>query len=272
MDSTNTNEIVLYILIGTLLMLLFVGTIILFVIQARKNASIQKLKLQELTGRHQKEIFKSVIATQEKERQRIANNLHDDIGTSLSAIRLLIGQIKGSSIDDKDEIIERIVKNIDNTIDTTRNVINDLSPSSLNQFGLFLELNNLTKFISESTNIDIKIESTFYNERIHPDVELAIYRIVKEFINNTIKHAEATLVDITIKLLAKDLIINIKDNGKGFDTKLLNNNGHGLRNMESRVYLLNGKSELSSQVGIGTTLNISIPLSNEDVLSLMTNQ
>jgi signal transduction histidine kinase len=254
-------------------MLVFVGVIILFIIQARKNASVQKLKLQELTGKHQKEIFKSVIATQEKERKRIANNLHDDIGTSLSAIRILVGQIKGSTEEDGNEVLERIVKNIDNTIDTTHEVINDLSPSSLNQFGLFLEINNLSKLISESTNIDIKIESTFYNERIHPDVELAIYRIVKEFINNSIKHADATEVDITIKLLANDLIISIRDNGKGFDPKLLNNNGHGhgLRNMESRVYLLNGKSELISQIGQGTRLEICIPLSKEDIISLRNN-
>ena len=269
MESTTSNEVIYYIVIGTLVMFTLVVTIILFVNLAQRKAAKQERKMQEMQSKHQKDMFVSVLAAQEKERNRIAKDLHDDIGTSLSATNLRASQLLNGDNEDNEDIINEVISNIENIIIETRRVINDLSPMSLKRFGLFMELEILTRQLNSSANIKVEIQSNISDSRLSDELELTLYRVIKEFCNNTIKYANAAKISLAInKTDNDDLEVLIKDDGEGFDINSIKDKGHGLNNMESRIYLLGGKSILSSNIGVGTELSISMPLTAEDINKL----
>jgi len=270
MEISRTNEILVYIIAGVSVMFIVVGIVIIYIILSQRRHIKQQLKMQEMKSQHQKDIFKSVMATQEKERKRIAKNLHDEIGTSLSATGLMLSQVCNIGTAENQATINIIQQTIDEVISETRRVVNDLSPSVLVKFGLFAELDDLTKLINESANIKLTIQSNINKEaRLSSELELTLYRVIKEFCNNTLKYAKASTISLSIHLSNSEFIkVQIEDNGVGFNFDTIKKNGHGLKNMESRIYLMGGKSELISKVGAGTKLKIELPLTKQDLEKL----
>ena len=266
MEDTFTNGILTFVIIGVTTMIAFVSLIITYITISQRKAAKQQLKMQEMKVQHQKDIFKGILATQEKERKRIAQNLHDEIGTSLSATGLMLSQVCNIGTLKNQETISNSIKNIDKIVNETRRVVNDLSPSVLVKFGLFAELKDITKLMKASANIDLVIDSNIEDSRLCDELELMLYRIIKEFCNNTLKYASASKIVISIQLQEDNCVhVEISDNGVGFDINSIKKNGHGLKNMESRVYLMEGKSELISKVGAGTKLKIELPLTKQDL-------
>ncbi len=260
MESTSSNEILIYVVIGLSVMLLIIGVIIAYVIISRKRYTMQLDKMHEMKAAHQKSLFSSMVKAQEIERQKISKNLHDEIGTTLSAGKILIAQIERSTEGSVNSMASKVKEILDNTINETRRVINDLSPNSLQKFGLFAELEKLSKFSMEVGNIIVNTKFDDFNERFNSEIEITLYRIIKEFINNTLKYAQASNINIIFSKQESNLMINIEDDGKGFEYNEDGENGYGIKNMKSRVFLLNGQSEYKSKIGIGTELNIVIPL------------
>ncbi len=266
MEDTFTNSILTFIIIGVTTMIAFVSLIITYITISQRKSTKQQLKMQAIKNKHQKDLFKSVLATQEKERKRIAKDLHDEIGTSLSAIGLMVSQLKNKAKSDNKELASLIKDNIDGVVIETRRVINDLSPSSLSKFGLFVELDNLANLIHSSANIKLEFDSDIKQTRLSEEVELTLYQIIKEFCNNTIKYAKATKISLSINIKDdENLYVLIKDDGDGFDINAISKGGHGLNNMESRAYLLGGESKLISSLGKGTELEFSLPLKDNDL-------
>ena len=269
MEDTFTDSILTFVIIGVTTMIAFVSLIIIYVTISQRKAARLQLNMQEMRNQHQKDIFKSILVTQEKERKRIAQNLHDDIGTSLSATGLLVSQIHKIGTPEIQRTIIQISDNINTIIQETRRAINDLSPSSLKTFGLFAVLEELSMLIHSSANIKLEINSDIKESRLSNELELTLYRIIKEFCNNSIKHSQASKISLNIKIEQGNLLtVSIYDDGDGFNINTIKNEGHGLKNMESRVYLLGGTSKLSSELGVGTMLKIELPLTNEDLNKL----
>jgi two-component system NarL family sensor kinase len=208
-------------------------------------------KIRELQKQQQANLLNAVMQTQEEERRRIAESLHNDFGQILNIAVISLSK------DNKDvtDLLNQAIKKM-------RSISYELIPPLLKDFGLEIALRDMFDIKLLSSGIKVIYEIKGLHERINNDLEIAIYRIIQEVLNNTIKHASAEKIEILIKNNKKQLIITTEDNGKGFDTAN-NREGFGLRYITSRVKLLNGLFYLQSKINEGTKCTITIPLKND---------
>jgi signal transduction histidine kinase/ligand-binding sensor domain-containing protein len=221
-----------------------------------------KYRTAVLRKKHQsqKEFSHKLIESQEKERKRIATALHDSHGQNLLIISNEMQQYV-----DKHKESEKELKNVSNTIQESINEIReisyDLHPHILERVGLSETIDSMIGKICKSSEIQFDLVMDEIDNLFDKKVEINIYRIIQEAVNNIIKHSQATESKIELKKNIKYVNINISDNGIGFDNKLIlkENNGLGLVGMKERVNLINGKYRLKSEQGKGTKIEIKIP-------------
>ena len=168
---------------------------------------------------------------------------------------------------EKEDQTKKILRNTDMVIDeaikSIREISNNLSPHILNNFGLNKAMRNFINKINYSDAIKIKFTSTFEDERFESNTEVILYRVLCELINNTIKHAEATLISISLDKGPGNISCRYQDNGKGFDIgtlSTLQHSGMGYSNMVSRIKSLNGNFNLTSEKEKGTNASIIVPV------------
>ncbi|MCB0430055.1 MAG: PAS domain S-box protein [Flavobacteriales bacterium] len=222
---------------------------------------------RDITDQKQTErlIVQTIIQTQEKEQKRVAEDLHDSLGQELAGLKLFLNTISESPdgiSDENREVIDATRKILDGAISNLRNICFNLMPKSLAYDGLSSALEELFHRLNQQKKMRFVLQTEPMPEGIAKAVELLMFRVVQEFINNSIKHAEATR--LTLKLNCDDtrLKLSIRDNGKGFDVEKLRktSGGRGLTNMESRIKAFNGKLIMKSEPGSGTSLFISFLL------------
>ena len=220
--------------------------------------------LRDTTERRtmEKMLFETIINTEEKERERFAGDLHDEVGPLLSSLKLYISLLSETEDKKKKEyIIPQIQTLIKESITTVREISNDLSPHVLNNYGCVAAINS---FISLKRDfLDISFNQNLENRRYQSSVEIVLYRIVKELINNTIKHAKASAIDIKLFEDDNNIKLQYSDNGKGFDinTTLGNTKGSiGLLNIMSRIKSVNGKYKINSMQGSGFNFELIISI------------
>ena len=222
----------------------------------------QKIKNKEiLTLQQQKEIAKleALIDGEEKERIRIAQDLHDGINGDLSSIKYQLSSINIESLSAENKILlDKATNMIDYSCDQIRQISHNLSPTTINDFGLVPSLKNYCVKLEGFHPIKINFQH-FGNEiKLSKNVETVIYRIVQELVNNIIKHANATEAMVQINSYEDKLFITVEDNGKGFDTTK-QKTGIGLKNIASRVAFLNATFEEEHNTR-GTTFTLNIEL------------
>ncbi len=229
-----------------------------------KNEKYLLAIVRDITERKQKheEILRAVIKAEEKERNRIARDLHDGISPILSTIKLLTQSMTQC---EDEELQKKLVIRIENAVREAITSLSEisikLSPHILQNFGVVEAIKNFTREISSIKNIKFNFKTSL-KERLNENIEITIYRIVIELINNTLKYANASEVDI---ILLKDGNISLvyEDNGKGFDIEkiLKKKKGMGLHNLKTRVESVNGKYNIYSSPGKGVKLKVIIPQS-----------
>ncbi|MBA7570167.1 hypothetical protein ES708_11914 [subsurface metagenome] len=210
----------------------------------------------------EKRILDAVIKTEEQERDRFAKNLHDDLGPLLSSIKMYVNSFENTNDKAKQKyIIEQLNEVVKEAITTTKEVSNDLSPHILNNYGLVSATESFIKKVPDF--IKVKFESDLITERYSNTIENSFYRILKELINNTIKHAQADKIKLKLTENNKRLKFTYSDNGKGFDISnihLTQLRGMGLSNIISRARSLNGRYEFQTEPDKGFEFKISIPI------------
>jgi len=224
-----------------------------------KNIFQTKLLLQ------QKEMFNAMQLLQDKERKRIAEDIHDGIGSILSTAKLQLSGLEENKDVFTQEQLERYYQSlllIDEASQELRNVSHRLMPATLSKIGLIAALQNLFDKMSTVQKLSVKFITAGFTARLHEEIEISIYYIILEIINNTIKHAGAT--EIVVQLIKFPTYINIvaEDNGVGFDYNRVMENttsGIGLKNIISRVEYLKGSVHIDSAEGKGTSVLIDIP-------------
>jgi len=203
-----------------------------------------------------------MVATQEGERKRISRDLHDDIGTKLSALKLSLSSLGEKARDISNDDITALAKNseqfITEVMQDVRQLLLNLSPTLLEEFGYTTAVEALVGKINETKKIHFNLVIFGWENPIHRDYELGLYRITQELINNVIRHAEASDVSLQIGQRDSKLILMIEDNGKGFDITA-HRDGYGLRNLDTRTKLMNGTMSIDSQLTKGTSIMIEIP-------------
>lgn len=222
------------------------------------------LILRDTTERKEteKRVLQAIIQTEESERRRFAQELHDGIGPLLSTAKLYLQWIlKPNAKIDKEVALKKIEETLEETIASVREVSNNLSPNTLVNFGLEAAIGSILERISGASDITGKLAVDIEN-RLPFDLEATIFRIVGESINNTVKHASASQIFITIAHRNGAVWVEYQDNGCGFDVARLTNQpkGNGLSNIRSRVMSMGGEIDITSRPNQGTKLTCKFNL------------
>jgi signal transduction histidine kinase len=257
------DDIYLVVILGMAGTFLLSAAIVFFYIRYHKKFTLQREEMQRTELAYQVKLLYATFQSQENERKRIGRDMHDDVCGSLSNLRLIVSKCEAGLVDSPSILnIKKSQQIIDELIAKVRNISHDLSPSGLEIFGFADTLENLCDTIRNSTEIKITIENNAAGalKKVNIDTSLAIYRVMQELLNNTLKHAEARNIDISILHEKDALQIDYKDDGKGFDLDKFKNKGIGLHNIKSRLEMVKGSFDIKTTPGSGFELNILLPV------------
>ncbi|MDX6400504.1 MAG: hypothetical protein QOF27_1110 [Gaiellaceae bacterium] len=215
----------------------------------------------DLSQRIARDAFRRVVEAQELERRRLARELHDETGQALTSILLGLKSLEDALGADKAraavaELRELVVA----TLQDVRRLAVELRPKVLDDFGLVPALERLAESFGDQTEIDVRFETGLGDERLAPEVETALYRIVQESLTNVVKHAQARVVSIVLARKGGAVALVIEDDGRGFDVGDTRDGGFGLEGMRERIGLLEGRLQVESRAGAGTTIVAEVPL------------
>lgn len=228
----------------------------------QKNTELNQQKMLELVKEQEMNSVNSFISGQERERSRIASDLHDRLGSLLSTVKLHFSSIEPYFENDKDlsENFNYAITLLDKSVAEVRSVSHNLAKEILTEFGIIAAIENLKEAINTAGNLRLEFVNSGFDHRLPYESEIEIYRIIQELVTNAIKHAKAS--EIVIQFIVDDdnLTITIEDDGVGFDAKNIKDNGMGLKNVFERATKINGKYALDTSPGNGTTYIFDIPI------------
>lgn len=228
------------------MLVLTIGLIVFIIFHQRKVIRYQ-MTLQKMENEQQKLLLNASIRLQEEERARIAADLHDDAGPLLATARLYLNENMVHL--DKNTQLQSIYSAkqiIDDTIQLIRNISHSLMPPTLKNFGLESAVNDSFQKLSGSGNINASSRFHDYKERLAPENELIVYRVIQELVNNILKHSNASFIHLTQNSNGPKFYIRMHHDGKGmtqadFDRLAKSASGLGLKNIQSRLKVVQGK-------------------------------
>lgn len=254
MAEQGNAEIVLVFIVGTLGMIILAGAIFFFFITYQKRLLKKELEINKIKAEQQEEILQNTVLAQEKERKRIAQDLHDEVGAMLSVVKLNISRFERKAEDPSSKEIAAETKTyLDELITQVRRISRALMPPSLEKLGLDYAIEELVNWVNKTGQIEVKYWKSGDLLRFNNKKELAVFRIIQELLNNAIKHAQASTVVIKARYSAGGLAVSVCDNGIGFDLDKMTKTGLGLRNLESRTQILDARIKMKSKSGKGTS-------------------
>ena len=247
LQANVTSSATTVLLFGTVGMLVLTIGLIVFIVFHQRKVIRYQLQLQKMEQDQQKMLLNASIRLQEEERSRIAADLHDDAGPLLATARLYLNE-NLVNLDKTSQLqsIYNAKQIIDDTIQLIRNISHSLMPPTLKNFGLESAVNDLFQKISSSGSMNASCRFHDYRNRMHPEQELIIFRVIQELVNNILKHSNASFIHLTQNLSGDKLFVRMHHDGKGLtqtDFEKLNKSasGLGLKNIQSRLKLLQGK-------------------------------
>jgi two-component system NarL family sensor kinase len=256
--SISKQQTTIAIIVGLLLVSVLVAGLVY-----NRNKLKQKALLQVEMLRHQDMMTKAVIDAEEHERKRIGADLHDGVGQLFSAVKMnLNGLFERISLEREEDkfLAENTLALVDESCKEVRVISHQMMPNMLLRSGITSDLKSFIEKI-DADSLKIRLETTGFKDRLESNVETMLYRIIQETINNVIKHAQATQLDIILKRDAREITAVIKDNGVGFDTEKAGTfEGIGLKNILTRIEYLRGTIEYNSAPGKGTTVTVNVPV------------
>jgi signal transduction histidine kinase len=215
----------------------------------------------DLSERVARDALRRVVAAQELERRRLARELHDETGQALTSI--LLGLRSLEEVGDPEAVARAagdLRELVVSTLQDVRRLAVELRPKALDDFGLVPALKRLAESFTEQTRIGVDVEARLPEERLAPEIETAVYRIVQEALTNVVKHARARNVSILLSRKNGRVSVMIEDDGQGFDPARTRADGLGLLGMRERAALLDGTLSIESSNGAGTTLVLDVPV------------
>lgn len=252
---------ILITLVGAILLFLFLaGGIISFVILYYQRVRHHQLTLRDNELKQQLNLLNAAINAQEEERQRIGADIHDDIGPMLATTKLLLNKFIYLKNDAETKThVKRVGEQLDEVIDQVRAVAKNLVPQVLIEFGLTEAVEELCTRISEAGALTA--EFTFHQSLPQLQIveQLALFRIIQEFCNNTLKHAEAQNLRISFQTNSNEFVVVLQDDGAGITVIQFDNpTGLGINNMQARARSIGAIMELEGRNPHGTTMVIRL--------------
>ena len=265
----NNDELKLALLIATLAMLIMAFFVIMFVMYYQKKKFEEEKKINEIEKNHSRRLLDTALNSEETERRRIAQDLHDDIGTMLSLTKLSLNQLNkiiGETGEKEDQIMRKTQSLVEETILHVRRITRDLVPTTLERFGLAEAIDEFIHKLEEGNNLIISFKFNAEEQELPRQgakIELTLYRIMQELVNNAIKHANCTKIEINLDVNDKFIGLRVTDDGIGFDPEQIKVNnlaGLGLLGIESRLAIVNGTVQYSKAGSGGSSAFAQIPV------------
>ena len=246
---------ILTIILASLCLFVFAFFLAGFFVFHNKKMIQNKDEVQRLELEKARKILVDSIQIQEAERSRIGTDIHDDLGPTMSAIKLKINSLSADKpVSERD--VSQLKMMVNETIKSIRSLSHSLYPNTLEKYGLKTAIEEMANRINSDhlhiiTQIDPSIDSLDFYTQIN------IYRILQEFCNNSIKYGNCSLITISIKKTEEEILITAIDDGVGFDTSDKAKHGIGIKNMEMRAKTINFAFILTSAIGDGTKIALS---------------
>ncbi len=250
---------ILFYMSGALFLLLLGLSITLFYGYRHK----QKIRRLTLIRESEMALRNMVVETEERERKRFAKDLHDGLGPLLSAVKIYVNELQDAETpeEEKASMLKYVNDLIDEAVRDTRTIANNLMPTMIADYGLIRALETFCEKIRRSKVLNISMNANVLQTRLDPTLEITLYRVILELINNTLKHSGAKNIDLHILETAENIEISYKDDGCGFDVKAMQNSpeaGLGLKNIVNRIASADGHCEFRSEKGKGLWVRMDI--------------
>lgn len=237
-------------------------SLVLFVVLHQRRVIRHQIELNELESKKQIELFQTAAQSEEEERQRIAAELHDDIGATLSSARLFLHHAEKLSA--SPDLLRQSGQLVDESIRKVRDISHKLQPATLQTLGLQPALQTLADVYKRSGTVKFDVLPANGIERLDSYKELHLYRIVQELTNNILKHSDASFIIVQLIMIDNELAVTLQHDGTGLDNdafqKQLNTNkGIGLKNISSRLQFIKGKIMFVQQSQHSFITEIKVP-------------
>ncbi|MFZ1687594.1 MAG: sensor histidine kinase [Flavobacteriales bacterium] len=229
---------------------------------AKKERELYEQQMGDVMRQSEIRSLDSLMQGQEMERKRVAKDLHDRLGSMLSAIKLQFSALESKVEKVREENREQydhVFSMLDDAVGEVRRISHDMLKSSLAQFGLAGALDDLRQALSAPGKLEVEMSLFGLEQRLEQKIEIAVFRMVQECVGNALKHAKATAISIEVTRSTAMLNVIVEDNGKGFDTGKVNE-GMGLGNLRQRAAEVGGAVQFDSRPGRGTIITIDVPL------------
>ncbi len=246
----------IWLLVFVIISITGAGIFLFYRHQQRQKAAVNAERMKEQEIR-----INAVFQAQEEERRRIAKELHDGIGQTIGAIKFNY-QSLAQKIEQPELLPEfqKVEKMLSNAGAEVRNISHQMIPKELEQFGLVPAIEGMLNLNFENSSLKVQFEHSGFTERIAEKIELALFRVLQELISNIIKHSKARKVNVQLIKLNTHVVLNVTDDGIGFNVNIQGKNGIGLLNLASRIDAVNGHLHFESESGKGTTITIRTPI------------
>lgn len=254
LENNEIIQVVFFVLLAFLSM--FLVLILFFYFSRKKIVQIEVAK-KNLEIDHQKELLNSVLITQEEERKRIAQDLHDDISSKLNVVSLNSYLLKTPNLKESEQlqITNNIIELTQNALENSRRIAHDLLPPVLEKFGLHAGIEELVEEFNSTKKVKVVYKNDISFEKDNTDSQLHIFRVLQELLNNSLRHGKATEITIQFTIFENLKTCTYIDNGVGFDNSdLENKKGLGMRNIESRISFIGGKYSIHSKPNAGVKI------------------
>jgi signal transduction histidine kinase len=261
--KSRMNSIYIWLFISCLIVIV----LLFYAYWQRSKALKQKEHLHELeieknNQQHAIKNLTAMLAGEEKERTRLARDLHDGLGGLLSSTKLGLSAINKNALEQETMKagIDRSIDLLDGAVDELRRLAHNLMPDLIVKYGLKETLRDYASRMSQST-CQVECEFLQFESTLSTEQEISLYRVIQELVNNALKHANATNILIQLSSHNKRLHITIEDDGKGFDMESVDlQHSAGMHNVRSRRSFLNGEMKFMSENGAGTTIELELPM------------
>lgn len=245
--------------------IIVIGLVLLFIAYFIRAKEIKKIEMAQNSEKLQQNFSSRLLEQQEEERKRIATELHDSIGQNLLVIKNMIDLSLNSNIkeEEKEKHLQSLSDIASDSIEEVRTIASNLHPYQLSRMNLSKAIYAMVRNLEQSTNINFSVEIDNIEGILSKEKEAHIYRIIQEAINNSLKHSDASLIEILLKKTNDVITLNINDNGKGFDIDSIlkeesTKSGIGLMGIRERSRTIGANFNISSIIGKGTTLSITM--------------
>ncbi len=259
------NNLTTLIILGIVVMLGLMLSVLLAVMFNFRKKNQHRRAMERLREQQQNQLIEAAIRSEETERHRIAETLHDEVGAILSSAKLHLLGIKQNALDEKDKKLhEKGAGLLNDVIKRVRGISHSLHSNILKEFGFNEAIRHFLDQVTGGTVISTETHLDEQYKGSRPELDISLYRIIQELINNTLKYAGATKLEISSTLVKQELIVNLIHNGNGlsqedFETFTFRKDGLGLKNIRNRILLLKGTILFFKNNDL-STVRISLPV------------